>query len=106
MSLPPKSPCNFRILQNGEEIAVLRNVKLVIRSNMTGTVNDVACFSELRFVDFWDQRRAMDVTTRNYNGPVSVEIITATTGERISVIAVADRQDVASHPRGKVAYAR
>ena len=106
MSLPTKSPVNFRIIQNGEEIALLRNVKLVIRSNMTGTVNDVACFSELRFVDFWDQRRAMDITTKRYNGPVSVEIITAATGERINVVAIADRADVASHPRGKVAYTR
>jgi len=106
MSLPAKSPVNFRILQGGNEIAVLRNVKLVIRSNMVGTVGDVACFSELRFVDFWDQRRAMDVTTKRYNGPVSVEIITAKTGERINVIAIAERENVASHPRGKVAYTR
>lgn len=105
MSLPAKSPVNFRILQNGEQIALLQNVKLVIRSNMIGVVNDTPCFSELRFVDFWDQRRAMDVTTKRYNGPVSIEIITAATGERINVVAIADREDVASHPRGKVAYA-
>jgi len=101
-----QSPVNFRIIQNGEEIALLRNVKLVIRSNMTGSVGNVACFSELRFVDFRDQRRAMDFTTKNYRGPVSVEIIAATTGERINVIAIADRADVASHPAGKVAYTR
>jgi hypothetical protein len=106
MSLPAKSPVNFRILQNSQEIAILRNVKLVIRSNMVGTVGDVPCFPELRFVNFWDQRRAMDVTTKRYNGPVSVEIITAATGERIQVIAIADRQDVAAHPCGKVAHVR
>jgi len=104
MSRSSQSPVNFRILQDGNEIAVWRNVSLVIRSNMVGTVGNVPCFSEIRFVEYRDTRRAMDITTRRYNGPVSVEI-TAATGERINVIAIADRADVASHPRGKVAYA-
>jgi hypothetical protein len=105
MSHLAKSPVNFRVLQDGLVLAVFTNVMLVIRSNMVGTVVNVPCFSELRFVDFWDRRRAMDITTKNFRGPVSIEIVSASTGERINVIAVADREDIASHPRGKVAYA-
>ena len=106
MSRSQKSVVNFRISQNGVEIAVWRNVRMMILSNMSGTVGNVACFPELRFLDHADSRRAVDLTTRNYRGPVSVEVLSATTGQCIHVIAVADRQDVASHPRGKVAYAR
>jgi len=32
--------------------------------------------------------------------------VAAATGERINVVAIADRADVTSHPAGKVAYTR
>jgi len=101
MPCPPKSPVDFRILQDGREIALIKNTMLVIRSRLTGIVANCPCFREIRLVDFWDRRRALDITTATYRGPVTIEMVT-TAGEIINRIAVADVADVKAHPRGEL----
>ena len=77
---------------------------LVLRGEYVGTVGDVPCFSEVRVVDFYDRRRAVDHSPKTFRGPFTIEVMTPQ-GEVISRIAIATAADVAAHPAGKVAYA-
>lgn len=101
----PTCPVLYRIHQDGEVISTIKNVSLVLRSRLVGTVGNVPCFSEIRLVDFWDRRRATDRTTRFYRGPVTIEVVSVETGERINLIALADACDVVDHPCGELAGA-
>ncbi len=98
------NPVFFRYLQNGQVVFSTNRGLLVLRGEYVGNVGDVPCFSEVRVVDYYDRRRAVDHSPRDFRGPFTIEVTTPQ-GEVISRIAVATAADVAAHPAGKVAYA-
>jgi hypothetical protein len=98
------NPVSFRYLQGGRVVFATDRGMLVLRGEYVGNVGDVPCFSEVRVVDYYDRRRAVDHSPQDFRGPFTIEVTTPQ-GEVISRIAVATAADVAAHPAGKVAYA-
>ncbi len=98
----PKAPVHYRIIQNGQTKFYSESVYMVLRSRCTGVIGNVACFSEISMLDFYDRRRGRDIDANYFNGPATIEILTPA-GEVISRIGLATKADVADHARGRVA---
>jgi hypothetical protein len=97
----PKSPVHIRFVQDGKRVLFTSQCMLVLRGRFVGTACGIACFDEVRLVDFCDRRRAHDWKPKDFRGPVTIEILTPD-GVVIDRMGLATAGDVAAHPRGEV----
>ncbi len=84
---------NYRVHRNGKTEANYTHHEIVITGKLVGSVGRVACFDEVRVIDAEDRRRARDVNTAYFNGPVTVDVLNAK-GELIGRFAIADARDI------------
>ena len=103
MSILPKAPVHYRISRGGKVVFFTVSSYMILRG-FSGLVGDVPCFSEVRFLDFWDRRRGRDIDAEYFGGPATIEVL-STTGEVINRIGLANTADIAAHPRGMVMVA-
>ena len=96
---------HVRIIRDGKELDLQRNVLLGFPGDYVGTIGNTACYESLLIQDFVRRRCGRRIFASTYRGPVTVEIL-ATTGEMISRVAVCNVEHVAAHRLGKVAHAQ
>ncbi len=83
----------YRMHRDGKTQATYTHHEIIIVGKLVGSVGRVACFDEVRVIDKEDRRRARDLNTAYFNGPVSVDVMNAK-GEVIGRFAIADARDL------------